>query len=186
MTDNVILALDLAKQLGFCVGKPGHKPTMGSVSLKTRSLHEGAKFCVLVDWLAPMIKEHRPFRIIYEAPLMMMPKGKNGKGGGNAFTMAALIGYANIVDMMAHRWGIEVVKSASSTARKHFIGNGRHPDAKPEVMRECQRRGWDPIDNNASDAAALWDMACKMYYPTLYTRSYPGAVPYDPRTGEIL
>ena len=165
MTDNVILALDLAKQLGFCVGKPGHKPTMGSVSLKTRSLHEGAKFCVLVDWLAPMIKEHRPFRIIYEA---------------------ALIGYANIVDMMAHRWGIEVVKSASSTARKHFIGNGRHPDAKPEVMRECQRRGWDPIDNNASDAAALWDMACKMYYPTLYTRSYPGAVPYDPRTGEIL
>lgn len=188
MADNYILALDLAKQLGWAGGRPGEKPMMGSVPLGTKSLHDGSKFCVLIDWLAPMIKLQKPFRIIYEAPLLTMPKDKDGKGGGNAKTMAALIGYANMVDMLACRWNVEVVKSASSTARKHFIGNGRHPDPKPAVFAECRRRGWDPIDFNASDAAALFDMACFQYFPDLYRRSYAKPLPrlgYDPDTGEI-
>lgn len=174
--NNVILALDLAVQLGYCVGRPGEKPTMGSISLRSSSTHSGAKFCVLIDWLAPMLQVNRPFRVIYEAPMMSMPKGEtdeNGRRrGGNAKTMAALIGYANMVEMLCYRWDAQVVQSSSSTARKHFIGNGRHADPKPSVFAECKRRGWNPADHNASDAGALWDMACFQYFPDSYRLSY--------------
>lgn len=181
MSDNLILSLDLAQQLGWCAGRPGEKPLMGSVSLRSNSLHDGAKFCVLIDWLAPMLKIDRPFRVIYEAPMLMMPEGRTDetgrRRGGNAKTMAALIGYANMVDMLCCRWEVEVVKSASQTARKHFIGTGRHPDPKPAVFAECRRRGWDPIDHNASDAACLHDYACFLYFPEKYTRSYATPLP---------
>lgn len=176
MADDYILALDLAQQLGYCIGRPGEHPIMGSISLRSASTHSGTKFCLLIDWLAPVLKTNKPFRVIYEAPMLMMPEGKTDEDGrrrgGNAKTMAALIGYANMVEMLCCRWDVQVVQSASQTARKHFIGTGRHPDPKPAVFDECKRRGWNPFDHNASDAAALWDMACFQYFPQLYTRSY--------------
>lgn len=191
--NNVILALDLAVQMGFCVGRPGEKPTMGSVSLRAASLHPGAKFCVLVDWLAPMLQMYRPFRLVFEAPMMAMPEGKtdeHGKRkGGNAKTLAALIGYSSHAEMLAHRWNVEVAQTASQTVRKHFIGNGRHPEPKPAVMAECRRRGWDPSDHNAGDAAALWDHSIFTYFPGSYRISYRNAIPtltpFDPKTGEV-
>lgn len=191
--NNMIMALDLAMQMGFCVGRPGEKPVMGSISLRANSLHPGAKFCALVDWLAPMLKMYRPYRLIYEAPMLTMPEGKTDetgkRRGGNAKTMLALIGYANHADMLACRWSVEVVAGAASTARKHFIGNGRHPDPKPQVMAECRRRAWEPQDHNAGDACALWDYACFTYFPNDYRISYRHAVPtlttFNPETGEV-
>lgn len=168
----MIVGLDLAVQMGFAYGRAGEMPVSGSVSLRSKSFHDGEKFCLLIDWLYPILRDHKPYRVVYEAPLMTMPKGRDGGGGGSAKTMMALLGYANMVDMLCARMDVQAVSVASSTVRKHFIGNGRHPDPKPEVFAECIRRGWDPIDHNESDALACLDYAHNLYSPNDYRRAY--------------
>lgn len=128
---------------------------MGSVSLKSRSSHPGAKFCLLSDWLVPMLKTHRPCCVVFESPLMVMPRGK-----GQSSTMMALIGYPALVQAICCRLDIAVTMASASTVRKHFLGHGRPDDPKAAVMAECRRRGWQPVDHNAADAAALWDYSC--------------------------
>lgn len=172
MTGKVILGLDLGANLGFCVGASGSKPAMGSVSLRSMSADDGAKYCVLSDWLAPMLTLYKPFRVIYEAPMMTMPKKDDKGSGGNSRTMLALIGYSVVVDMLCHRWGIRVVKTASQSARKHFVGHGRPENPKDTVFAECRRRGWEPQDFNVSDSCAVWDHGCFMYDPDNYRISY--------------
>ena len=115
--------------------------------------------------------------------MVAMPESSVGEDGrrrgGNAKTMLALIGYANTVDMLCYRAGIIVVKAASQSARKSFLGTARpkHPDGtkkdiKAEVLAECKRRGWDPRDHNEGDALCLLDHAHLLYFPDLYKRSY--------------
>lgn len=167
MRPNVQIALDLATQCGYAIGAPGETPIHGSASLRSSSTHAGAKMCVLIDWLAPHIEEHRPVRIIYEAPLLMMPKSDDRGSGGNAATMENLIGMAKMVDMLACRWDVPVVKTASSTVRKFFVGHGRPKDPKMAVVNECIRRGWNPRDDNDADALATLAYAHDLYFPQL-------------------
>lgn len=175
-----ILALDIATSLGFAVGAPGETPTMGTVDLRTKEDHDGAPFALLIDWLWPTLVEHKPYRLIYEAPMLMMPEGKTDEDGrrrgGNAKTLAKLIGLACTVDMICFRAGVQTVKVASQTARKSFIGTGRHPDPKPAVMAECKRRGWYPKGHDESDAACCWAYACALYFPAQHRVSYRNPV----------
>jgi hypothetical protein len=129
---------------------------------------------MLIDWLGPILKDDKPDLVIYEAPLLMMPEGKTDEDGrrrgGNAKTMAALIGMACMVEMLCCRWDVRVVQAASQSARKLFCGSGRAD--KAQVMAECKRRGWNPIDSNDADALCLLAYAIHLYFPDDYRISY--------------
>lgn len=167
MTNQTILALDVATVTGFAVGAPGKDPIHGSVSLRSGAEHPGTKGCLLGDWIGPILTVHKPWRVVIEAPLMMMPKS-----GGNAATMEHLIGLPYLVKVICCRRDIPVYPVASSTVRKFFLGNGRPENPKKAVMDECRRRGWEPSDDNDADSCAVWDYACGLYFPDQYRRTY--------------
>lgn len=164
-----ILALDIATQLGFALERPGQTPIHGSVNLRSVSSHPGAVYCVLADWLFPLMDLHEPERIIFESPLMIMPE-REGRMGGNPKTLRRLITMPGIVEMLTCRLDIPVVEAASQTARKFFCGTGRAD--KDQVMAECVRRGLEPRDNNAGDALALMFYAVNLYAPQRYQHQF--------------
>lgn len=127
---------------------------------------------MLSDWLWPMLQKHRPARVVFEAPFMTSSPKKDGKAFGNPKTMLTLLGMANVVDMLTYRMDIRSVHAASQSARKSFVGHGRPEDPKQAVMDECHRRGWEPVDHNAGDAAALWNHTCLLYFPAEHRVSY--------------
>lgn len=172
MPDNTLLFIDIATVLGFAVGRPADKPISGSVSLRTKASHPGTKGCLFGDWLGPQLVVHRPARVIFEAPMMMMPKADGSGAGGNTGTMLTLIGLAELAKVICCRYDIPIFPVASSTVRKWFLGNGRPENPKLAVMQECRRRGWSPIDDNEGDALAGLDYALGLYYPNEYRRSY--------------
>lgn len=153
-----VLALDLATTLGWALERPGRAPIMGSVDLRSTSQHPGAKFCTFADWFGPMLQVNRPWLVIYEAPWMT-------SGNRSAATMEFLVSIASVTAMICCRWDTRVVKAASSSARKFFLGNGRPENPKEAVMAECRRRGWNPVDHNAGDSACLLAYAVDLYRP---------------------
>jgi len=160
-----ILALDIATQLGFALERPGQRPIHGSVNLRSVSSHPGAVYCVLADWLFPLMDLHQPERVIFESPLMIMPE-RDGKMGGNPKTLRRLITMPGVVEMLTCRLDIPVTEAASQTARRFFCGSGRAD--KEAVIAECFRRGLTPQDNNDADALCLLLYAVNLFAPQRY------------------
>jgi hypothetical protein len=168
-----LLALDLATRTGFALERrDGQPPLLGS-ALMSGGMHPGRKGADYIDWLGSFIKVNRPERIIYEAPFMSADvKDKDGRPIGNAKTLEWLVGIAFVTDILAYRFSVPVSKLATQSARRLFTGSGRSD--KDVVMAECRRRGWNPQDKDAADAACLLDAGISLYFPKRYKRSYPG------------
>ena len=62
-----VLALDMARTLGWCAGRPGARPHSGSVTLVGQS--RAQVYAALLDYLDAAIALHQPARIVAEAPL---------------------------------------------------------------------------------------------------------------------
>lgn len=159
-----IVSFDLALNVGWAVEqKVGERPLYGSESFHGTRKDIGYRGCLYVDWLYPFLLQHKPERVIYEAPFMTAQMG-------NSATLEILIGLAVFTDLICCRLDIPVSKASSSTARKFFCGDGRAK--KPEVLAECRRRGWEPDDHDQADALCLLDYAVGLYKPNRYRRSY--------------
>lgn len=166
-----ILALDLSKSgTGWAYGHPavlrsrsaielaiahGDRavPLSGSKPMGTAADSMGRVFCAFSDWLADSITTFSPGVLVFEAPL---PGGRQSSINAGRL----LIGLASVAELIAERRGLRVYEVAVSTVRKHFCGDGRA--TKDDVMAECRRRAWEPVDHNAGDALAALDysIAC--------------------------
>lgn len=168
-----ILALDLSKSgTGWAYGHPavlrsrtaievaieGERvtPLSGTQRMGVAADSMGAVFDRFSNWLADTVTTFGPTALVFEAPPPRMDKA-----GINAGRL--LIGLASVTEMIGERRGLRVYEVASNTVRKHFCGDGRAQ--KDDVVAECRRRGWEPVDHNAADALALLDYAVACLAP---------------------
>jgi hypothetical protein len=175
----IILALDLAGVTGVAVGSPGGAPTAWSVDLgKSRS--EDARFSQALVLTHKLIETHKPDLIAIEAPV------------GGPKTSHFLVGLVACVRGCAFNRKVRVEAYNIASIRKHFCGGHvtsaayghiKAPRARKEaaraagknlVMQRCRQMGWQADDDNAADAAALWDYACALASRSHQLTSIPG------------
>jgi hypothetical protein len=158
----VVLALDLGVRTGYCHGARGMPPTSGSVRLKTKDERASLGFCQLTRFLSEQLGTLKPSLVVKEAAL---PLQAFANLGNSARVVRFTFGLHAIVEAMCELHRIEWRDVADSTARKHFLGQGRmgsRDETKRRVIQGAIMRGWVPAtceDDNRADACAVWDWA---------------------------
>lgn len=158
-----ILALDLALTTGWALGTPMDKvPTSGSIKIARDDASMAKLFCDWRVYLRDFLLLHPDITlVVFESPLL--PFMKQGKT--NIDTLRRLIGLAAVTEELLYSLGKYDIREARvADVRSHFIGSNRHKraEAKTLTIRRCRQLGWEPQDDNAADALALWDyqVAC--------------------------
>lgn len=145
----VVLALDLARRLGWAAGVPGERPRSGVVQLRGQS--HGEVYAALGNWLDDARIVHQPARLVFEAPLI---------GGQHAGINAArlALGMVAIVEQFCWDHSIECFEEHVSRTRKEVLGRGNFATgtAKAEVLAWVRGRGFDVTDDNQADSLVLW------------------------------
>jgi crossover junction endodeoxyribonuclease RuvC len=167
-----VLALDLASVSGWAQGAPGETPRSGSIRFAPVGSSHEAVFAGAVKWMADWLQVSRPKIVVFEAPL----PSSFMRGRTNADTAMLLFGLPAVIGAVAYMRGVyDIRKGRVDDVRQHFIGQRRMPgaQAKRAVMNKCRLLGWNPTDNNAADALALWDYQCSLVAPRYAMRSTP-------------
>lgn len=165
-----ILALDIATRTGFAFGRPGELPRSGSIRLAPPGSSNGAIGRGMMRWLADFLKVSQPDVIYYEVPLDPRHMGRK-----TTFkTARILLGLPFLVETISEARGVYKLREAGvQDVRKHFCGNARPKDKKQAVLARCRQLGWQPEDDNAADALALWDFACAKEAPGVAIATAP-------------
>lgn len=160
-----VLALDLASTSGWAVGEPGGTPISGSIRFASKGASHEAIFANATQWMEAGIALHAPSLVVWEAPLATSFR----RGTSNIDTTTLLFGLPAIVGAVAYLRGVfDLRKASTRDVRMHFIGqNPKGHIGKKLVMRQCRAMGWNPIDDNESDALALWHYMCALIEPKL-------------------
>jgi hypothetical protein len=174
----IILALDLAGVTGVAVGAPGGAPTAWSVDLgKSRS--EDARFSKALVLTHKLIETHKPDLIAIEAPVGG-PKTSHFLVGlvacvrGCAFNRKVRVEAYNIASIRKHFCGGHVTSAAYGHLEPKRRKAAARAAGKNLVMQRCRQLGWQADDDNAADAAALWDYACALASRSHQLTSIPG------------
>ena len=164
--DGIIMALDLAIETGFAVGRVGGHPRSGSVKLKKRGQDERTAWRNLGCWLRDQFKLERPDLIAYEAALH---PGVMLNMGNSSITAAMQWGHVAAVEAICGPLGLRTEAVNVQTVRKHFTGRARHPtrtEAKRAVVERCWTLGYferDCNNDNRADACAVFDYASAVF-----------------------
>jgi len=160
-----ILALDLATRSGWARGAPGTRPLSGSTQFGRANASDNAVFAHAMTWASTLFeRKPRPTIVIIEGLLPHHAK----QGETSQRTRDRLSGLHAIVRAAAHLHGIyEISTAGAQQVRRHFIGDGslQRDAAKRAVIHRCSKLGWNPVDDNAADALALWSFACGLLDP---------------------
>lgn len=181
-----ILALDLARQMGWAMGRIGEIPRCGTKELAPAGAGNGTVGRGLLRWMNDFLKLETPDIVYIEAPLDPRHMGKKT----NFLTARQLIGLAFTAETIAETRGIYRVREATvQDAREVFVGQRRPPNGKADVQKRCRELGWRFPDDNAADAACLWAFACRVEKPgILLARGEPAPelIPrFRPRHADI-
>lgn len=155
----IVLALDLAKQTGWCAGAPGTTPRYGSFSLAGES---NERFGVLYNRLCYLIRDTSATMMMFEAPIT-----SGSKTNTSGSTLRYLYGYVAVAEAAAQNSGIPVRECAIATWRKHFLGNGgmNRKDAKRAAITRCRQMGYSVETDDEADAIGIWDYAVSLKSP---------------------
>lgn len=177
-----ILALDIATRLGWAFGRPGERPSYGSVRLAPQGASNGAIGRGMLRWMTDFLTVSKVDALYYEVPL-------NPKMSGLKTTFATariLLGLPFLVETIAEARGLFYLREAGVyDVRKHFTGEARPKDKKLAVMARCRQLGWPVDDDNAGDALALWDFACALEAPHAGIATAPLFAPAPEAPAEI-
>ena len=148
-----ILALDLATKCGWAVGSDDHpRPKHGTVDLVNKQFDgAGMRYLKFHGWLLNMIKQHNVDIVVYEGVVSHTGVIASHLYGGWMSTMQ-IVCEANHVRYTA--FGVSEIK-------KFWTGKG---NAKKDAMiKAANKRGFDPKDDNAADALAVWFLGKETY-----------------------
>lgn len=167
----VLLAIDPATTLGFACGAIGAGPEYGTVKFADKR-GAGAILSRARFWLNDRITVWKPEVVIFEAPYIPMPRTKFVRAGTeppptrgipmDPMVLRRLCALVGLIEEICFERAIECRECVSVEFVKFFTGKGswKGRDAKKEaVMRVCRIYGWNPADDNAGDALALWSYA---------------------------
>jgi Holliday junction resolvasome RuvABC endonuclease subunit len=156
----MLIALDLGSVTGVCAGEPGARPSCVSWRLpKGGGAEVGAFAAAFEGYLLAALDNWRPELIAFEAPFL------GPKLAGNMDVARRLLGLPMLVELIAHKAGIECVEIGIGTARKALVGVGRAE--KSAVITAARRRGFSVQDDHQADACAVWLCAVGMRWPRL-------------------
>ncbi|WP_342163038.1 hypothetical protein [Methylobacterium sp. SD21] len=141
-----ILTLDLATRLGWACGSPDAEPHYGSYRLPSTGNGIGRFGDAYDQWLLDMITLESPALVVFEAPFV--------SNTGNANTARKLMGLCWQTEIACYRRDVQCLEHGNNSIKKTFAGHGFA--SKGDMIAACQRFGWDPKDDNAADALALW------------------------------
>jgi hypothetical protein len=123
-----------------------------------------------MTWAEKKIVFHRPRLIVWEAPLAGF------KGGRTTVDVTTILfGLPAVIGAIAYRCGVfDIRKADTRDVRHHFIGcNPKRAKAKPLVMDQCRKMGWEIEDDNEADALATWSYMCALLNPRLAITTTP-------------
>lgn len=168
----MILALDLATVTGWAMGEPGRQPESGVIRFgaKNNASH-GQIAADAIAWLVEFLTEMKPTQIVFEQPLP-----PNFTGGHTTLDTAVItMGLPFLMQGIAYKLGLFNVEAVRvSDIRTFFIGsNMKSEQAKQLTFERCQLLGFNPKDDNASDALALWCYQCAKIKPELAHKLTP-------------
>lgn len=147
------LALDLATVTGWAVHSTGmDRPFFGSLRLPSQAREIGPSAAKLWEFLNDQHKMHQFTHIVFEAQHVAEKM--------NVDTIYKLISLGGITEFFAHAAGIKCYKVSIGEWRKHFLGRGsgiNRETAKRMCIAECEKFGWDTLDDNAAEACGLLD-----------------------------
>jgi hypothetical protein len=163
----MILALDLGKRTGFCIGPVGAMPTSGAWVLGKSGDPPGAVFNQLV-WALEKCFRMRPHidLIVKEQNKALQIAGRVLRNEASIFVTTGL--HAHVL-MMGARFGVRIEDANMDKVRMHFIGRARMGDRdelKAAIVQRAKLLGYipkDSHDNDRADACATWDFACSLY-----------------------
>lgn len=151
----LVLALDLSTKVGWACGRAGGEPDHGVLLLPKGVAGLGAVACAFLDGLMDLHEVQHFERVVMEAPLP--PQSQT-----HANTARIQYGLAFLVEVFCDRRSIPVREARPDDWRKAVLGRARFggtDKAKAACIAWCQGQGWDPQDDNAADALALWRYA---------------------------
>jgi Holliday junction resolvasome RuvABC endonuclease subunit len=163
-----LLALDIATVTGWAYGRVPRramtrlemaasqppKPQSGVILVRSKQ-GIGHFLSEFEGHLSDMLDRLRPAGLIIEAPILPQTTSFD--------TVRKLMAMAGNVEKLAAQRGIRWHRVVQpSSVKKHFTGSGRAK--KPEMIAECQARGWFPLaTDDEADALGIWDYGCDMY-----------------------
>lgn len=150
-----ILALDLARVLGWAIGTVNSAPECGTVPIAGPDATDAKLFWCCRQYLRDFLSLRPEIGlVVFEAPLPHLMTGKT-----NIRTIRRLVGLVAVTEELLYDRQIDVREARVSDVRTHFLGSNRHKrdEAKRLTIARCRQLGWKVADDNAADAAALWD-----------------------------
>ena len=153
-----ILALDLARRVGFAFAAAGETPVWGSQSMGPAGGSVGELLLPFEDWLLDRIGAWSPRFVCYLTPMLLRHDVPS--------TLQKKFGQAGIVDLVCARLArggrdIKAYQCSDSTVTKFVTGKGGRfggtANKKRAVMDAMLRFGWDVKgDDDAGDALATF------------------------------
>lgn len=176
------VGIDLATTTGIAIGdsRINHPSQLRTMSIRFRKPHEDFEMAGynIERWLeeafvGPLPRYPWPDLIVAEA---MLPLAGQKSDDAGKVALSLHQGLYNF----CYGYGVRLERVAASTARKHFIGQGRAQpgqDIKLLVAEQCKRLGYTEIvlpksKHDQADACCVWD-----YGVATFARRRPAGVP---------
>lgn len=163
LPQRMILFLDVATRTGWCAGRPGETPEYGSKRLAPEEAPPVAIVAHSQIFTCELIETYRPNVIIAEKPVFA--GAMKNKTNHKTTRLLQCLPWA-MAATAYHEKVFDYREMDQASIRKFVLG--RKPTtgkAKEEVMRAMQDLGFNPQDDNASDAIAGWLFACNAIAP---------------------
>lgn len=173
-----VLALDLATQTGICYGPAdtGEVPTLDHFRLASTGDEVGRFLAEFEDRIRRLIDQIEPALLVFEAPVLPRAKynpiKKKVEGGVSIITTRKLQGLAGMLEVVAHREGLECAELQPSQVKQALTGKGNAK--KHEMVDACRGYGLAPHTythdgrdaSDEADAFGIWLCALRLRHPT--------------------
>lgn len=172
----MILALDNATRLGFCLGVVGARPVWGHHDFG-RNRSNGEVLARFRSWLCSMIDTTQPNLVCFESPYMPTGPQNPFAAPANALTIRRLYAFAGITEAVCFERRIKCYEARPSEITRAFLGGPapkRREEKKAATIRMARLLGFEVADDDEADAVALWCFAEAQFRPAMISRRRAG------------
>lgn len=149
----MILALDLATKCGYALGDGAkRKAKYGTMDFHNAKFDgAGARFVKFGSWLTNTIVDNNVSLVVYE-----------GVRSHSAVDAAHVYGgWLAILQSVCEELNVPYTAFGVTEIKKHWTGKGNAN--KEKMIQTARDLGYDPPDDNAADALAVYHMALDQY-----------------------